>query len=167
MGDKKRRRDETNWEPSPLSGSSHWKYHRLSTVELVFNVSALGSNNCRKFDDKIIHLNAIIRYNIFLDVCVVIFNVSYIESFYVKYSMFGMSKILCMSFSVIETYDQNFAEGIFDWKQVLLTRFDTFGELYWSPNAWSRSQNWKKDCLHKRFWASQKVLNFRNIVIFF
>ena len=54
------------------------------------------------------HLHAIIRYHFFdFDVCVVIFNVSYIESFYEKYSMFGKSKILCMSFSVIETYDQN------------------------------------------------------------
>ena len=53
------------------------------------------------------HLHAIIRYHFFdFDVCVVIFNVSYIESFYEKYSMFGKSKILCMSFSVIETYDQ-------------------------------------------------------------
>ena len=52
------------------------------------------------------HLHAIIRYHFFdFDVCVVIFNVSYIESFYEKYSMFGKSKILCMSFSVIETYD--------------------------------------------------------------
>ena len=55
------------------------------------------------------HLHAIIRYHFFdFDVCVVIFNVSYIESFYEKYSMFGKSKILCMSFSVIETYDQLF-----------------------------------------------------------
>ena len=53
------------------------------------------------------HLHAIIRYHFFdFDVCVVIFNVSYIESFYEKYSMFGKSKILCMSFSVIETYDR-------------------------------------------------------------
>ena len=55
---------------------------------------------------EINHLHAIIRYHLFdFDVCVVIFNVSYIESFYEKYSMFGKSKILCMSFSVIETYD--------------------------------------------------------------
>ena len=55
------------------------------------------------------HLHAIIRYHFFdFDVCVVIFNVSYIESFYEKYSMFGKSKILCMSFSVIETYDQKY-----------------------------------------------------------
>ena len=54
------------------------------------------------------HLHAIIRYHFFdFDVCVVIFNVSYIKSFYEKYSMFGKSKILCMSFSVIETYDHN------------------------------------------------------------
>ena len=53
------------------------------------------------------HLHAIIRYHFFdFDVCVVFFNVSYIESFYEKYLMFGKSKILCMSFSVIETYDQ-------------------------------------------------------------
>ena len=52
------------------------------------------------------HLHAIIRYHFFdFDVCVVIFNVSYIKSFYEKYSMFGKSKIICMSFSVIETYD--------------------------------------------------------------
>ena len=51
-------------------------------------------------------LQAIITYHFFdFDVCVVIFNVSYIESFYEKYSMFGKSKILCMSFSVIEAYD--------------------------------------------------------------
>ena len=55
------------------------------------------------------HLHAIIRYHFFdFDVCVVIFNVSYIEFFYEKYSMFGKSKILCMSFSVIETYDQSY-----------------------------------------------------------
>ena len=55
---------------------------------------------------KINHLHAIIRYHFFdFDVYVVIFNVSYIESFDEKYSMFGMLKILCMSFSVIETYD--------------------------------------------------------------
>ena len=40
------------------------------------------------------------------DVCVVIFDVSYTKSFYVKYLMFGTPKILRMSFSVIETYDQ-------------------------------------------------------------
>ena len=58
------------------------------------------------------HLHAIIRYHFFdFDVCVVIFNVSYIESFYEKYSMFGKSKILCMSFSVIETYDLTIGES--------------------------------------------------------
>ena len=59
------------------------------------------------------HLHAIIRYHFFdFDVCVVIFNVSYIESFYEKYSMFGKSKILCMSFSVIDTYDLlNYVQG--------------------------------------------------------
>ena len=61
------------------------------------------------------HLHAIIRYHFFdFDVCVVIFNVSYIESFYEKYSMFGKSKILCMSFSVVETYDpKDYSEGHF------------------------------------------------------
>ena len=60
------------------------------------------------------HLHAIIRYHFFdFDVCVVIFNVSYIESFYEKYSMFGKSKLLCMSFSVIETYDHIFLHHLF------------------------------------------------------
>ena len=57
------------------------------------------------------HLHAIIRYRFFyFDVCALIFNVSYIKSFYEKYSMFVKSKILCMSFSVIETYDPKFCQ---------------------------------------------------------
>ena len=64
------------------------------------------------------HLHAIIRYHFFdFDVCVVIFNVSYIESFYEKYSMFGKSKILCMSFSVIETYD--LSKGQQNWNRIV------------------------------------------------
>ena len=36
------------------------------------------------------------------------FDAPYVETFYVKFSMYDTSKILRMSLSVIEAYDQNF-----------------------------------------------------------
>ena len=38
--------------------------------------------------------------------CDVCFDVPYVETFDVKFSTYGTSKILCMSLSVIEAYDQ-------------------------------------------------------------
>ena len=61
---------------------------KIPNVELVFDVSAW----------VVINVETLI---IDFDVCVVIFNVSYIKSFYVKYLMFGTSNILHMSFSVM------------------------------------------------------------------
>ena len=42
-------------------------------------------------------------YNFRCDVCL---DVPYVETFDVKFSTYGTSKIICMSLSVIEAYDQ-------------------------------------------------------------
>ena len=47
-------------------------------------------------------------YNFRCDVC---FDVPYVETFDVKFSTYGTSKILCMSLSVIEAYDRHLASG--------------------------------------------------------
>ena len=43
-------------------------------------------------------------YNLRCDVCL---DVPYVETFDVKFSAYGTSKILCMSLSVIEAYDRS------------------------------------------------------------